>query len=384
MAEYLILPKAPLMFRDGRPFGAEAGIAETLTFPRPSTVAGALRTAWAESCDQFDYKSGKQQLLAKHVCGPLLAEIDEHGIDVLLPTPADSVCLTDKGEARIYRLKPGTIDCVTEGTDLPHSELLPVFLQGGNNGKPEKNAPAFWYLKQFTDWLVDDFIQPFATAGQGVTAPPVEIRSHVAIEPTTQTSKTGHLYQTTGIDFSERRLSQSRDDPQRGWKQTHYGLLSRFSDDIPETFRTIGGEARLGHIRKCEKLWPECPQELTNKLNATRTFRLILITPAIFDNGYLPGFVDPKTLEGKLGSLELRLKAAAVPRWQAGTSWDMLEGGKGQGMRKVQRLAPAGSVYWFEVSQGNAGELSNYWLQSVSDQRANDGYGLAVPGIWTQ
>lgn len=390
MKDYLIEPKAPLMFRDGRNFGTDSGLAETLPFPRPSTLSGALRTAWAESQDNFHYdQAGKETLLAKTVQGPLLAEIDDQGDkQVLLPAPADSVCLTDEsGKPSIHRLKPLTINTDKEGTDLPNQQLMPVFLKGGNNSKPSKQAPAFWYLEKMIEWLQDDNnSQSLPAKLQGICNLPVEVRTHVGINPDTQTNEISQLFQTAGLDFSERQLQDDEASvaSQRGWQSSHYGLLMRFSDEIPDGYRTVGGEARLAKISNLASAWPICPQSLKDSLSKTRFFRLVLITPAIFVNGYLPNFIDPDSLQGRLGNLKVSLKAAAVPRWQAGTSWDMLQGKTGQGMRTVQRLVPAGAVYWFEIKHGDASQLANYWLTSISDERQNDGYGLVAPGIWTQ
>jgi CRISPR-associated protein Cmr3 len=47
-------------------------------------------------------------------------------------------------------------------------------------------------------------------------------------------------------------------------------------------------------------------------------------------------------------------------------------------------MVPAGSVYFFEVIEGNAQELSKLWLKSVCDneQDKKDGFGLALFGIY--
>jgi CRISPR-associated protein Cmr3 len=342
-----------------------------------------MRTAWAESQDNFIYdQDSKQQLLNKTTQGPLLAEINNAEIKILFPAPADSLCLNDEESGKkLYRLKPEEIDNEKEGSDLPKG-LMPVFLQNGNKQKPAKAAPVFWYLDRFIDWLTDDNIEPIPVEAQGINSLPIELRTHVAIDPVTRTNKVSHLFQTAGIDFSEQQqVENDTDTKRRGWQQGHYGLLMRFSDDIPDSYRTIGGEARLGHLKKTGQ-WPEYPKKLEEKLKGCTTFRLHLITPAIFSNGYLPDFIHEDNLDGTLGDLKVTLRAVAVPRWQAGTSWDMLKGKQGKGMRKVERLVPAGTVYWFEITQGDASELANYWLSSISGQRKNDGYGLVVPGIW--
>ena len=392
MPEYLITPKAPLVFRDGKPFGTTENMADTLNFPLPSTISGALRTAWAESqSDGFDYSKDAKKLTGKRVLGPLLVKSNNQGQHTpLFPAPADSLCLNSvkTGSSQICRLHPDTLASDDEGTDLPHNDLIPVFLDTGNKSKPANNPPAFWTLGAMTEWLAEDKARELDASQQGVRSLPVEVRTHVTIKPETQTAKDGHLFQTAGIDFSHQRNSTDTpgETPQFGWQDGYYSLVSWFQEELPNTCRTIGGEARLGQIQACPGLWPECPPELADALIHTNSFRLILATPAIFNKGYLPGFLDDN-LRGELGNLPVQLKAVATPRWQAGTSWDMADSKSkhGKAMRTTQRLVPAGAVYWFDILENKTGaELQEHWLTSISDERNNDGFGLILPGVWTK
>lgn len=389
MPDFHISPKAPLMFRDGRPFGTSDNIADTLVFPLPSTIAGAIRTAWAESQNNFDYHSNAEKLLKKQVLGPILTSSRNGDTGLLFPAPADSLCLKveENDSKRIYRLRPLEINNKEEGVDLPKDALLPVFLDTGsekNKSKPANDPPHFWHQQKMVDWLANDTSNELEAETQGVSTLPIEIRTHVAIEPKTQTSKDAHLYQTAGLDFSSQRIRQNDDAEHKGWTDNEFGLLVNFQDDFPDSYRTIGGEARLGHIEKKEDLWPEqCPAPLVQAFIKTKGFRLILATPAIFDNGWLPNWLDKKTLQGTFGNLKVQLRAASIPRWQAGTSWDMTKSRGGKGMRTAHRLVPAGSVYWFEILSGSPAELSERWLTSISDCRDNDGFGLVLPGIWS-
>jgi len=393
MPEYLITPKAPLIFRDGKPFGAneEIAIAETIAFPLPSTIAGALRTAWAESQNsQYNYQKHSEKLIKKRVLGPLLTRTNTatQKTEILFPTPSDSLCLNDeketKGGKKIYRLYPDSIQEENAGTDLPKN-LLPVFLDCDSNAKPTKDAPKYWTQKAITSWLIDE--TQTIDANQQINALPIETRTHVGIDYQTKSNLKSHLFQTSGLDFSQQQKStQKNDEKQLGWNQYQYGLLNWFQEDMPDIHRTIGGEARLSEIQKKSNLWPECPTELSKEYIQCKSFRLILATPAIFNNGYLPAWLD-KDLKGKLGNIQVQLRAVSISRWQAGTSWDMAnpKSKQGKGMRTVKRLAPAGSVYWFDILEdGNGAELTDHWLTSISDEREKDGYGLILPGIWNK
>ncbi|MCP4081477.1 MAG: hypothetical protein GY743_14620 [Planctomycetaceae bacterium] len=383
MAEYLIRPKAPLLFRNAKPFASGEGGAETLPFPSPATISGAMRTAWAEQQKKglgLEYTKENAELLRKkQVLGPLLVSEKPGCTQLLMPAPRDSLCLENtEGEQIIYRIVPKTLG-EGEGCDLPNESLLPLYLKTDDTSKPAADAPAFWYLKRLIDWLADDMSNTLTAKGQGIGSLPIEYRTHVAIDPTKSTAKDAHLFETAGLDFSQQRKAVG------GWDSERFALLADFQDgcEIQNDYRTVGGEARLGFIERTEGLWPACPERLTTALSRSKGCRLYLATPAIFTNGWLPGFIDPKTLEGKLHNVKLKLRAAAVPRWEAGTSWDMTQSSGGKGMRTTQRMAAAGSVYWFEIQGENtAVQLCESWLTSISDCREKDGFGLVLPGVW--
>ena len=56
MTVWLIEPRDPVIFRDGKPFNASPGAhAKTLSFPFPATAAGATRTrAGLDTSGRFD------------------------------------------------------------------------------------------------------------------------------------------------------------------------------------------------------------------------------------------------------------------------------------------------------------------------------------------
>ena len=78
--------------------------------------------------------------------------------------------------------------------------------------------------------------------------------------------------------------------------------------------------------------------------------------------------------------VKLKLKSAIVDRWQPISGWDLDKNCP----KPIRRMVPAGSVYFFEVIEGNAKELSKLWLKSVcdKDQDIKDGFGLALFGIY--
>lgn len=380
MPTYLIRPQAPLVFRTGRPFGATGG-GETLPFPLPGTVAGALRTAWAEQQPQRpDYAALRERLCAAEVAGPLAAVIAADGhVEPLLPRPADALYLGSGKDMQLWRLQPHELP-QDSGCDLPDG-LLPVLLDpAAPKGKPSKEAPAFWRAPVLAEWLAGN--KPAGPAAQhGIRALPVESRTHVALRADTWASDAGRLFQSAGLDFGARR------DEAGGWQAESYALLARSSLDLDPALRRLGGEGRLAHIAP-SSIWPQPPAGLFDAIAETRRLRLVLATPALFAGGWRPAWLDDR-LEGSppdRPGLRLKLRAAAVERWQAVSGWDMAagKGGKGGQPRAVRRLVPAGAVYWFDLLEGDAGALAALWLTPLADdpQDCRDGYGLALPGCW--
>lgn len=385
MHEYLIRPKAPLLFRNAKPFASGEGSAETLSFPSPATLSGALRTAWAEQ-QAWEYNSDNvAKLTAKGVRGPLLVGESPAGQQrVLFPAPRDSLALrvraaTGQGEeTRIFRIAPEALSSAEEGCDLPHDDLLPLHLNSTDNSKPARDAPAFWGLEAISAWLESPDSNNLAASTLGAPALPIEYRTHVAVDGQTLTAKDAQLLETAGLDFSPRRHAEKG-----GWPGEEYALLACFQGEMGADFRTIGGESRLGAIAPAPGLWPQCPDSLRAALVGARGLRLYLATPAIFKKGWLPDFIDMNSLEGQLHGFNLKLRAAAVPRWEAGTSWDMTQSKGGKGMRSARRMVAAGAVYWFEMRDGQCpAALADLWLTSLSGERAQDGFGLVLPGVW--
>ncbi|MFO1429290.1 MAG: type III-B CRISPR module-associated Cmr3 family protein [Candidatus Competibacteraceae bacterium] len=76
------------------------------------------------------------------------------------------------------------------------------------------------------------------------------------------------------------------------------------------------------------------------------------------------------------------MNSPGTGRWQPMSGWSLEQGRRGP--KPLQRLVPAGSVYFFQVIAGDASQLADRWLQSVADepQDQRDGFGLALWGIW--
>lgn len=158
-----------------------------------------------------------------------------------------------------------------------------------------------------------------------------------------------------------------------------------------------GRLAKLGHLRlggdgkgarhHCLAFTP--PAIPLRDIDTSRRFRIILATPGVFASGWLPervtrcGSADYR-LAGN--GFSARLACAAVPRFDTISGWDLAR----QQPKTAQRVAPAGSVYWFDEFDGDVGKLAEWvagglWGDNPDRpdrQRRAEGFNRAWLALW--
>ena len=269
-----------------------------------------------------------------------------------------------------------------EGCNI-HSGLDPVKIT--KDIKPFK-GPAFWSQKMLIKWLTEDFSEKFVIPESFelekgfLNAIPKETRVHVKIDPQTYSSEEHML-------FSSESLSLPKDIRFCVWISSKEKKVNDIFSKL-SIVHPLGGEQRLAMFDTLEnKNFLQCPEEVTTSIGNKKTLRMIIVTPAIFNNGWLPEWLDKDTLEGTPPGLDtskiiLKLSGACIERWKAISGWG-LEKGK-VGPKAIRRLVPPGSVYFFNLISGNGQELEKLWLKSVSDmeQDRKDGFGITLWGVW--
>lgn len=380
----LIEPKAPLVFRTGKPT-VEGFMPDGLSFPLPSTVAGCLRSLYGEQ-QLFDYNDANNinKLLNIRIAGPLLAkrELATQQLTALFTKPQDAFYLKVEGQDNpiLQALEVATLPA-GGGCDLPDG-LRPVQLSTDSKFKSQ-NGPIYWQQKIMDQWLLGQ-IPTDAIANLGIHALPFEHRPHVKIDRKTLASEAGLLFQSSGLDFRPTLEKSSQLEPSR-WSEYDIVLLAQLNQSIGAgpMLRRLGGEGRLVAVSETPDAWPQPSAPLTQQLKTATHIRLILATPALFNKGALPGWLDQDLTGSPPGfdAIQLKLHAVACERWQAISGWDLVN----KKPWAVRRMVPAGAVYWFEVLAG-AEHLPNLWLQPISCQPQDrlDGFGLALVGLWQQ
>jgi len=390
--DLLIEPRDPAMFRDGKPFSAGLG-AKSLGWPMPSTVAGHIRTRlWQPrsfAAPTFGDAEKCRLLQVKHT-GPFLAcETLARGTgksewELAFPAPADAAVYRG-GSLRIARLRPAQNEPAGYGCDLP-AELRP--LRGAEEGKVAEDAPAFWTARQTLLWLKTRDAKAWTStdAELGYAALPEQSRIHVEIQSERRNAVEHMLFRTVSreFDFNSEFHRRGKDEPRpivdRGRVRRRSAVYSHIEPGDFEWSDTsgvgpMGGERRIARWSEVPNLLPSAPDNPPEE----GLLRMQLVTPAIFKNGWEPGWMATGEPPG-CGGLELELVAAAIPRYQAVSGFDMTARGSGR-FRATRFVTPAGSVYFFRVKQGDARQL---WLKAVSDveQDRLDGFGIVLTGGW--
>lgn len=426
MSVWLIDPHEPLIFRDGKPFGAIPGVrAQSLPFPFPSTVAGGVRSLiglneHGQFAIPYDELNRLKQFAIK---GPILVELTQDGRDIeqdrwLIPAPADAQILKDskQQQSRISQLVPRPFPTQFQ-TDvkLPDGMMLVGRKETRQqeeeyqSEKPDPHAPRYWYWQHFVAWLKNPETytdQLIHTADLGHNGPVPQARVHVAIDPKTRAGKDQYLFDTVGMEFATLVRDKNADattayEEQEAEPRLHLHNARRLAlaiiiDDkastpdapspyaLEERLHHFGGERRLVSWRKSQLNAPTCPEDLIKAISEQGQCRLILLTPAFFAKGFYP-----ETRLPPRHNVQPVLRAIRIERPEIVSGWDLAAANRSQPAQKpTRRLAPAGTVLFLQL-EGSKSDIRKWvetsWLQCCTDgqQEANDGFGLAVPGIWS-
>lgn len=116
----------------------------------------------------------------------------------------------------------------------------------------------------------------------------------------------------------------------------------------------VDGLVRLGGDGKSASIHPVTNEFDFSTLSVPITsekFRVILSTPGVFPDGWMPPCVEIEQGDFLLRAKDFtaRLVSAAVPSYQTISGWDVAR----QEPKSSMRMAPIGSVYWFETISGD-------------------------------
>jgi len=371
MTWYFIEACDVLMFRDGRPFSAgESHVIQSVFPPTALTIQGALRSLiLSQSSAGFSPAGGQETgvgygddlgMFAMH--GPYLAYRQENGtIAQLLLLPGDIV-YTKRGS--FVRLSAGKSE--DRGlSNFPDKDCIPLEPPAGVQ---VDDAPDTCYIASDT---LNNCLDPRGRVPQADDNNPfggiIYARALFSEEP-----RFG-----IGLDYAQRRPAEG---------MLYRAAFKRPADNVgllvwvdPSTAKQLPAEATipLGGEGRAARLI-QCADELVDAYSpepktGPNGFKLVLLTPAYFEDGWQPKDGDWMEVFGLP-----RPSAAVVSRYQMLSGWDLVN----QQSRSALRLVPAGSVYYFR-----SGALPDPALQLTEtttlfpDLKAL-GFGRVAVGAW--
>ncbi len=347
--------------RGNKLFGEAGSFGGVAMPPWPSVFAGALRSKIMtdSGTDPRDLLLGKltgnlARVLGKGIStGKTLPDGNQEFVvlpgdfrlvwvslqmegEVLTPIPSDMV-LQEHGKEGPQFLRPSALP---EGvrTSIPTTQT-PVFKSMGSS----KLETGYWMGKgALRSYLKGETPRPeqLLPVSRVWTT---EERVGIGMDPFARTVETGKLFTTEAVrllhDITFLVGVQGADE-----------VLSAFG------LSRLGGDGRGAIIRAAEPSDPRYEVDLEEVARSGR-FRLILSSPGLFPNGWLPFGVRPDSLEleWSLDGLKMsaKLVAAATRSFETVSGWDLAR----EQPKPAQRLVPAWSVYWFDEACGSVKEI---------------------------
>lgn len=355
-----INPFDTFFFRDGKPFSAgDDTWADGIFPPSPSVIYGALRTAWiSEQPDGFTPENIKasEELKIKGI----FLEFNHNTISI--PVPRDFVHKKGKKKDKYYldlvknkaKSKVFSFDMVA----MPPDDLIVENFDKG-------------------ELLEKDTIERYLLKGKNITPKENYIKKESKIgigrNVATHTTNEGALYR---VDMMRFDVGSHSEDENAAIVVECEGL--NFSK---KSILKLGGEGKAAQYELIENQPQYCMVEPPLNFSENR-FRLSLITPSVFDNGWLPSWVNTPDFIGEYKGIKLKLLATILGK-------PLSIGGFGYSVdsqrfepKKMYKAIPAGSVYYFELLKGTFDEVKSlFHYQSISEQKANEGFGITYLGI---
>lgn len=377
-----LVPRDGLFCKDGRGWHTSAsGRGHGLDWPWPSTILGALRSAWgrgeeSKSGTVFGPDDWRRRTAAIQL-GRTLVLRRQHAAawraeDTIWPVPLDALWL--EGRREVHRLEPvpPLVPTLGRDDDEARESLMRPVLDGA--GKPLA-PPRWWSSEDFLAWLAGRSVAVRGRDDVLVTARRVQVRVGILAE---------ELTADEGVLFSHDVIETL--DPHAEWA---IGVEVALPDGALSGVATLGSDARLSRVESLPDTLFEPPARLLEAFHSpSNGLRVIVVTPLCFKKGWLPDGLEANDgiYRGRVPGLDhdVILRAAFVPRPIHVSGWDMAANqGKGAPKPSSRMVAP-GAVYFFEKTDGelfSETDVRSLWLVALGT-RTDEGFGRVVPGVW--
>ena len=331
-------PLDTVIFRDGKPFGmGDDSWTTSLLFPTPTTIYGALRgTYFSQNPD--DFKKLRENDITE---GLVIKGVYLYGDDELLYiAPKDCVQRLNQDEITTLKLEENRL------TSSPLSYNLSSTQEIESMGEMLFDEITFDDYLNGSDALYGKSLESYIN---------IESKIGIGRDRSKKVTKEGLLYRVQMLRYEFKIVVEFE-----GLALNDLGLMK------------FGGEAKGATYKRLEAIdYPTVPT-----IEERSIFKLYLLTPAIFEKGWLPSWIDEeKDFTGEFKGIKLKLLSCATGKSQPIGGFDM----KTNRPKEMLKTVPAGSVYYFEILESQHAKLAEvFHMQSISDHRANEGYGVTI------
>ncbi len=196
----------------------------------------------------------------------------------------------------------------------------------------------------------------------------IDHRLGIALDAVTRTAEEGRIYTTDVVAFKN---SHSSEDTEIGFLVGVEGT---------EGLLPNSGMVRLGGDGRGAQLSSACNETPFKFVPPGPGFRIILATPGLFAQGWIPPGIHPEE-DGnyylKMPGMKARFASCAMPRNPVISGWDLARNAP----KAAECAAPTGSVYWMEIVEGDTAPLQlllDEGLWPLAEQDAKQGLGPAA------
>lgn len=375
-------PFDTVFFSSGRPFsmGVDSWT-EGIFPPNPSTIAGALRSYLILSRGTVSdfYNRGYDDVGRitvdekgeKHfspgtmrIKGPLV--FNEKFKIALFPIPLDLVVTKEKQKRQFkdsHHRSLYTLEFLKKPDFVVYPDDKPSHILWWRGKEQVENVQGF-----ISDIGMESYLNGEIEIGEFLERGEVfvfENKIGIARDRIANVTREGHLY----------RIPMMRLNNEIGFLVE----VTNLSMDDGKGVSCLGAERKVAQLKQVD-----VSNNLfrTNKGNFSLNnglFKIYLSTPAIFEKGWIPNWLDENTLEGEKNGLRLRLEACVVGKPIKVGGWDLAN----EKPKPVFRAVPAGSVYYFRVINGKIEPdlvLRTFHFNTISDVLSEEGFGLSFVG----
>lgn len=378
MADYCFLkPLDVLYLRGNRLFDGAGAHGAALMPPWPSLAAGAVRSRMLadHQIDPTSLKNTKPEGAIGECLGTpekpgdfritefCVASRSDASVEVFFPLPADLVAQND---GRLQYLLPEALHPALQTSyPLPYCPLLAA-------DTPSKPLGGQWLNQPGLSAYLDGTPLSLAThCIQQRELWALDSRLGIALDGVRRTVADGQIYTAETVAMAN----------DRGFLVGIDGAAGL----LPE-----GGLVRLGGDGRGAELIPcsvKMPSPDWRRIADEKRFRLLLTTPGLFAAGWqVPGLSQTggRWLWRGQG-FSASLKAACVSRGEVVSGWDIAN----HRPKEALRVAPTGSVYFFDEFSGDVAALKNLteeglWplVENADQSRRAEGFNNILIAAW--